>query len=144
MKPAIQMILDSGVTEGKSLVLVVTAVEAINPRFEGTSFEANCFLVREFGDPSAYTGPFRAIALSKAEISARTGLPTTKVAPQYLLDGDTVNSGSAVIDGIVVAGSGDKGYWDEAFSYMCAAVIQALCKKRFAELKADDTINFVP
>lgn len=141
--PPIQFLLNSGKTRGKNLVIVATALEEINPS-RGKTFAENCFLVKTFGDPAEFPANYRGIALSKAELSVRTGLPNSKMMPQYLLDRDTVNSGSVVLDGIVVAASGDHGYFDEMFSFWLASTIQALCKKRFAALKANDEINFVP
>ncbi|HVV15077.1 MAG TPA: hypothetical protein VHD55_01590 [Candidatus Paceibacterota bacterium] len=143
VRPCIELTLRSGVTRRRDLVVVANAVEIINPMTEGKSFEDNCYLVHEFGDPAKYEWPYKKIALSKAEISVRTGLPTTKVAPQYLLDDDTVNSGSAVIDGIVVACSGVEGFYDEMFSYWLAAAIQAEAKRYFTDLR-EAKVDFVP
>lgn len=143
VQPLIQITLSSGATRGKNLVIVVDAVEEINPRKTHMMFETECFLVEVFGDPKEFGADYRKIALSKAELSVRTGLPNSKIMPQYLLKGDTVYTGSVIIDGIVVAASGDDGHFDEMFSGWLALTIQALCKARFKQLKADDSIHFV-
>lgn len=143
VQPLIQVTLSSGKTRGKNLVIVADAIEAINPRQRHVMFESDCLLIETFGD-SIKLDHYRKIALSKTELSVRSGLATSKIMPQYLLKGDTVNQGSVVIDGIVVGASGDDGHFDEMFSYWLASTIQGLCKARFKELKADDSIDFVP
>ncbi len=144
VRPCIELTLKSGVTKRKDLVVVVNAIEIINPMTEGKSFEDNCYLIEEFGDSRKYEWPYRKIALSKAEISVRTGLPTSRVAPQYLLDAETLYWGSAVIDGIVVACSGVESFYDEMFSYWVASAIQAEAKKYFNDLTEGGKIDFVP
>ncbi len=145
VRPAIEAVLKSGVTDGKDVVIVVTATKDINPYSveKLSSFADACYLVDAIGDPANSKYPITRIALSKAEISARTGLPTAKVPPQYLLDEDTLYYGSAVLDGIVVACSGVEPYYDEMFSYWIAAAVQAEVKKVYDALRVKN-LDFVP
>lgn len=123
----------------EDLAVVVTAVEAIKPHDPKKSFQRNCYLVTWFGDRDEWESDYMAYALSKAEKSVRTGMPTAKLEPQYLLSGDTVYWGSEVLDGIVVACSGVEAFFDEMFSMWIAAAIRALCKQKFLNLPEGTT-----
>jgi hypothetical protein len=126
-------VLDSGATDGKVLAIVVTATKEITlwTPDGGTLFENSCFLITNIGDLTESKYPLAEIALKKARVSAVTGLPTSKVPPQYLLYLDTLYWGSAVIDGIVAACSGVDPHHDEMFSYWIAAAVQAEAKAEY-------------
>jgi len=66
-------------------------------------------------------------ARGKAMITWRTGLSSREVVlakPHLLIPGDVNLWGSVIIDGVIVAVSGVKPYFDEMFARMtCAAVI---------------------
>ncbi len=139
VRPCIELTMRSGITSGEDLAVVVTATNDINPwtpEADGKSFEDSCYLVASIGKLERHTYPIAKIALRKAEQSVRTGLPTSKLAPQYLLGDDTLYWGSVVVDGIVVACSGLKPYHDEMFAYWIATAIQAEAKSRYEELLA--------
>ncbi len=133
VRPAIVTVLQNKVAARADLAIVVTAIEAIQPwsDVEGERFEDRCYLVTSIGDLANSSYPNLEIALSKAKISARTGLPTAGLAPQYRRRGDTLFWGSAVMDGIVVACAGLEEHYDEMFSYWTAAAVQAVAKRAF-------------
>jgi hypothetical protein len=133
VRPQIEATLKSR-AKREHLAIVVTAPEAINPRNPDKSFKDDCYLVTGIGDKDDWEHDYEAVALSKADESARTGKGTAKLAPHYLLDEDTVYWGSVVIEDIVVACSGAEAYFDEMFSGWIATAIKALCKEKFAKL----------
>lgn len=135
-RPAIVAVLAAGVSVRKDLAVVITGTDLVNPPVLGRLFEERCYLVTEIGNLANSSYPNRDIALRKAEMSARTGLPTAGLAPHYLLSGDTVYWGSAVLDGIVVACAGLEEHHDEMFSYWIAASVQAEARKWFAGLSS--------
>ncbi len=140
VRPKIEAAL-AELKQGSSLVLVVSAIETINPR-DGRSFEESCYLIHEFGDPSKNDDPIRDIALSKTEISVRTGKATRDVRPQELLAGETLKIGSVVVTGVVVGASGTKGVIDEMISGWVAYAIQMYCELEVAAMR-DREANFV-
>ncbi len=148
-RPCIELVMNSGVTDGKELAVVVAATRDImQVKNNGetpdlVAFEKACYLVTSIGDVAKSSYPLAKIALSKAELSHRTGLPTAKLLPQHLLDGDTVYWGSAVLDGIVVGCSGLDPHHDEMFAYWIAAAIQAEAYMKFDEIR-EHSVNFVP
>lgn len=135
VRPHIAAILKSH-AKRQHLAVVATVTAAISPHHPEKTPAENMFLIAHFGDKEAWESDYMRIALSKAEKSARTGKGSAELAPHYLLDGDTVFSGSVVLDDIVVACSGVEPYYDEMFSMWIAAAMKALAKKRFAELPA--------
>jgi hypothetical protein len=137
VRPLIEVTMNGGYTHRRDLAVVVTATEVINPREPDMSFENNCYLVSYLGNIEEWEYDYKSIALSKAELSVRTGKGSAELGPQYLLLGDTIYWGSVVLDGIVVACSGVKPYYDEMFSMWIAAAVKALCKERFAEYPKD-------
>ncbi len=134
--PMIQATLKSR-CKRQHLAVIVTTTENILPRNHEQSFHDDCLLVLAIGTQEEWEYPYRDIALSKAEKSARTGKDTAELSPHYLIDADTVYWGSVVLEDIVVACSGVEPYYDEMFSMWIAAAIKALAKKRFAELSPD-------
>ena len=141
LRPCIKEFLRSH-TKRQHLAIVVTAVEAINPPDPlRVSFKERCYLVDAIGDSDERLDTYTTVALSKAEMSVRTGKGTHELQPQYRRTGDTLYSGSVVTNGIVVACSGVQGYFDEAIAGMIAAMIQGLCKHKFAQIP--EAIDFV-
>lgn len=133
LRPEIEQILRL-FAKRQHLAIVVTAVEAINPRDRSKSFKNSCLAVASIGNKADWEHDYEAVALSKAELSVRTGLDTYKLPPHYRLAGDTVYSGSVVIDGIVVACSGVEGYLDEMIAGLIAVFVKGLCKHKLAQL----------
>ena len=109
------------------VAVVVAATEADDPKFRSTgeTFRRACYLASAIGDLAASPYPNIEIALSKAELSARTGRPTASLPPQYLRPGDTVFWGSAVLYGLVVACAGLAPRHDEMIAYWVVAADQA-------------------
>lgn len=116
------------------VAIVVAPTRELYPRGYSGSFRDLCYLVTHIGDLDRSPYPNAEIALSKAEISARTGRPTADLPPQYLLAGDTPYWGSAVVNGVVVACAGLEPRHDEMIAYWLAAAIQAEARKAFTEL----------
>jgi hypothetical protein len=136
-RPAIEATMATVAASRRSLTVVVTAVEPINPRSDGPhGFRDACYLIETIGDASLSPYPNLEIALKKAELSARAGLPTSRLPPQYLRAGDTVYWGSAVLDGIVAACAGMEAHHDEMFAYWIAATVQAVAKEAFVDYLA--------
>lgn len=130
IRPAVSLLLRDAMPDRVGVAVVVAATEAINPKFRSTggTFRRACYLVSAIGDIAASPYPNIEIALSKAELSARTGRPTASLPPHYLRPGDTVYWGSAVLDGIVVACAGLEPRHDEMIAYWVAAAVQAECR----------------
>lgn len=137
VRPLIDQVLRSDVTNRSCLAVVVTGRPYLNPSPEGQSFQDGCYLIAELGDLDELESRFRRMALSKAEVSARTGLATSEVPPHVLLEGDTTSWGSVVLDGLVVACCGVQSYNDEMFSMWIAAAIKAKAKEAFSEFPRD-------
>lgn len=129
VRPAIEATMAAQMPDRAGVAIVVAASRDIVPFESGTSFLDRCYLVTEIGelDRSPYPNP--AIALKKAELSARTGMPSASLPPHYLVAGDTVFWGSAVLGGIVVACAGLQPRHDEMFAYWIAAAVQAEARK---------------
>jgi hypothetical protein len=135
--PCIELTMKLKVTSGEDLAVVVTATHDINPWSPSNGpFSESCYLVASLGIPSRSAYPIHKIALSKAELSARTGLPTSQVPPQYRRAGDTLWWGSAVLGGIVAACSGVDSHHDEMFAWWIAAAVQAEAKAEYDRLVA--------
>lgn len=134
VRPAIEAVFDTGITGRRHLAVVITAVEAITGwrQTSGVAFADSCYLVTSLGDLSGSPWPNMEIALKKAELSARTGLPTGQLPPSYILEGDTVFHGSAVLGGIVVACAGLDPRHDEMFSWWIASAVCAQAQLDFA------------
>lgn len=116
------------------VAIVVAPARELVPAGHDGDFRELCYLVTSIGDLSGSPYPNAEIALSKAQISSRTGRPTADLAPQYLQAGDTPYWGSAVVNGVVVACAGLEPRHDEMLAYWLAAAIQAEARKAFAEL----------
>lgn len=147
VRPAIEAVFDTGVTGRRHLAIVVTATDTITGwrRESGVPFEKACYLVAEIGDLSGSPWPNREIALKKAEISARTGLPSGQLPPTYLVAGDTVFHGSAVLGGIVAACAGLDPRHDEMFSWWIASAVQAQAQGYLAETREKAPhLSFLP
>lgn len=144
VRPAIEATLAAGLSPRRDMAVVIAATDMANTPLAGAAFKERCYLVAEIGDLTNSSYPNLDIALRKAELSARTGRPTANLAPHYLLEGDTVFWGSAVLDGIVVACAGLEEHHDEMFSYWIAASVQSAAREWFARRlieRPDD--NFV-
>lgn len=146
IRPAVSLLLRDAMPDRAGVAVVVAATEAIDPTFRSTgeAFRRACYLVSAIGDIAASPYPNIEIALSKAELSARTGRPTASLPPHYLRPGDTVFWGSAVLDGIVVACAGLEPRHDEMIAYWVAAAVQAECRHALeTQLSAKPTDNFL-
>lgn len=83
-------------------------------------------------DRSKYT----TIAIAKAEVSFRTGLPSRQVqqeSPHLYKDGDTKWGGSVVRNGLIVAFSGVQAVFDEMIAGWMADAIIALCRNEMTK-----------
>lgn len=132
--PLITQVLQSDTTNRNFLCVVVTTQAHMNPVVPGQNFEQACYLIADLGETALIEPRFRQMALSKAEISARTGLPTAEVPAHLLRSGDTTSWGSVVLDGLVVACCGVQSYHDEMFAMWIAAAIKARAKNAIAKL----------
>lgn len=111
---------------------------------DGNTF--NHLFGKQIGEVRDWEHPYFRIAVSKAEITARTGRSSREaheVAPWLLEQGDTLYWGSAIEDNIVVACSGVQPWYDEMLSKMIIAAIKAICTelvlaKRDAASDEDD------
>lgn len=97
-----------------------------------------------FGNPKRWEHPYDEIARAKARLSFRTGQNTRIVAteePWLFREGDTKYVGS-VVSGpsnlLVVAFSGAEDYVDEMYSHWVAAAIQAVCRRAYHNLPAEN------
>lgn len=120
--------------ERAGLAIVVAPARELQPAGYSGSFRDLCYLVTQIGDLDRSPYPNAEIALSKAAIAARTGLPTAGLPPQYLLPGNTPCWGSVVLNGIVVACAGLESRHDEMFAYWLAAAIQGEARKALADI----------
>lgn len=120
--------------ERTGVAIVVAPARELQPAGYSGCFRDLCYLVTQIGDLDQSPYPNTEIALSKAAISARTGLPTAGLPPQYLLPGDTLYWGSVALNGIVVACAGLEPRHDEMFAYWLAAAIQAEARKALADI----------
>lgn len=131
VRPMIEAVLASDITNRPFVVAVVSGTPSINPTRPGDDFEKQAFLVTEFGEVAAIDPRFRQMALSKAERSVRTGRATAELMPHHFFEGDTTSWGSVVLDDIVVACCGVQSYHDEMFAMWIAAAIKAQAKRAF-------------
>lgn len=127
VRPAIEAVFERGATGRDHLAIVVAGQDGICGALRETAkpFAESCLLVTSIGDLSASPWPNVDIALKKAELSARTGLPGRNIPAAALQNGDTVFTGSAVLEGIVVACAGQDPRHDEMFSWWIAAAVHA-------------------
>lgn len=140
VRPALELTMRQTMPGRVGVAIVVTAVDTINPWRNdlASTFRDACYLVTSIGDLSRSTYPNLDIALKKAEMSARTGLPTAQLAAHHFRSGDTVYWGSAVVDGIVVACAGLEPYDDELFSHWIAAAVKAEASRALARYLEDN------
>lgn len=111
-------------TNGKILAIVI--MDPGKPFGSGVTFEDAILCNLSYGNPSE---EYALIALEKAEVTWRTGLPSHVVeqqAPHLLKARNTKWGGSAIHEGIVVACSGIEWYLDQLFSQIIAATCAAL------------------
>jgi len=125
MRPALETMLREAFAGRAGFAVVVTSFEEFERRTVSDPFRESCLLVTSIGDLAASPYPNLEIALSKAEISARTRLPTSQLPPHHYRHGDTVYSGSAIVEGIVVACAGLEPRDDEMISYWIAAAVRS-------------------
>ncbi len=139
IRPALELMMRQAMPDRAGCAIVVAATPAIDPApgKDAAHFRERCHLVTSIGDLSRSPYPNMEIALKKAEMSARTGLPTAALAAHHLLAGDTVYSGSAVLEGIVVACAGLEPRDDEMFSHWIAAAVKAEASRALAGYLAD-------
>lgn len=137
VRPLIEKILQSDFTNRSCLAVVVTGRPYLNPVPAGQRFQDSCYLMAKMGDLEELKPRFCEMALSKAEVSARTGLATAEVPPHLLCEGDTLSWGSVVLDGLVVACCGVQSYNDEMFSMWIASTIKAKAKEVVSKYPQD-------
>ena len=117
--PAVQEAADLKVTNKLAGTIVVMA-----PGDETAVFVQ---MIGEDPDPK-----YTEIAFAKADISVRTGMPSSIVQQQFpylYQEGDTKWGGSTVLPGgVVVAFSGVQAVFDEMISEWMASAIRALCR----------------
>jgi len=89
---------------------------------------------------------YRQIALAKAKVAWRTGLPSREVqqnAPFLYMDGDTKWGGSVERNGLVVAFSGVQAVFDEWIAASMAELLIAMCRHEMTKpdgvMDADDS-----
>ena len=82
------------------------------------------------------------IAKAKAEVSRRTGMPSSLVQtqdPDLYVEGDTNWGGSTVDEGgLVVAFSGVQAVFDEMIAEWMASAIRAICRDQMTEVMVAD------
>lgn len=96
-------------------------------------FEQAILYEHAIGDPERWDADYAALARGKAYLSWRTGLDSHLVQtayPQLLQKNDSTLSGTACLDGFVVASSGAHPWYDEAFAMTVAACLKAIVKAR--------------
>lgn len=79
---------------------------------------------------SQWEHPYDQIALGKAKLTWRTGMPSDEVhrsAPHLLQPGDVLLGGSTVRDGLIVACSGVQPHYDRMIAEWVASTIIAMC-----------------
>ena len=143
VRPAIEEFMAHN-CKRQELAIVVTGTQAFFPDRKLTTgdddFIDTC-IREEIRNSKKWEHPFDVIALSKAQISARTGKGTAELPPHYRFAGETVWWGSVVLDDIVVACSGVEPWYDTMFSGWIAATIKALAFDKFE--KIDKSKNFI-
>jgi hypothetical protein len=110
----------------KRKVLAIVIMDPGKPFGSGVTFEDAILCKLSYGKPPV---KYTLIALEKAEVTWRTGLPSHVVqqqAPHLLKAHNTKWGGSAIHEGIVVACSGVEWYLDQLFSQIIAATCAAL------------------
>jgi hypothetical protein len=90
----------------------------------------------EWGDQK----DFREIALQKASLAERTGMPTAEAVsrkPWLLREGDFLFQGGTAAEpgGLVVTASGAHGETDEGISEIVKALIVMLCRLKVKQMK---------
>jgi hypothetical protein len=138
IRTALETMLQEAFTGRAGFAVVVTTLDEIAQRKAAESFRESCLLVTSVGDLTASSYPNLEIALSKAEISARTRLPTSQLPPHYYYKGDTVYAGSAILEGIVVACAGLEPRDDEMISCWIAAAVKSEAALAISQLLAGD------
>lgn len=91
-------------------------------------------------DPETWTLPYEEIATSKALLCFKNkmnGRDIRNNAPWLHVVGNTRYVGGIYEDGLVVAASGLKDWWDEAISRMVIAAIQAIIRGQVDSIPAD-------
>ncbi|MBX3598914.1 MAG: hypothetical protein KF874_15220 [Rhizobiaceae bacterium] len=125
VRSALEEMLRNAFAGRAGFAVVVSGLQELVPVKPDAQFRENCLLVTSIGDLSKSPYPNMEIALSKAEISVRTRMPSSRVPQHFLRAGDTVYSGSAILDGIIVACAGLEPRDDEMISYWIAAAIKS-------------------
>lgn len=147
--PAVQKAAADGVTNkraGTILVLnpAVTAQDALeswrahqdDEKLRSTFFTENAPLFKGHIGKEDDNFQYTWIAIAKAMVSVRTGLPSRQVqqeAPHLYFEGDTKLGGSVVRNGLVVAFSGIQAVFDEMIAGWMADTIIALCRNEMTK-----------
>lgn len=96
---------------------------------------------RSIGAPNEKMSRYAALALNKAQLSARTGLSSREVLTmqrEALRPGDPKYYGSAIHGDIVVGCSGAQQWWDHTFaSWVLASILGLHDEEIEAQLKQD-------
>ncbi len=105
--------------------------------------------VKNFNEGDWGGRPYDQIAHSKAMLSARTGMSSREVQlmhPNLLEEQDVMYWGSAISDGIIVAGSGVQPWIDEAISIatlaFCNGLVNDWVETRRTVPKIDDGFHY--
>lgn len=88
---------------------------------------------------------FEEVFVAKASLTSRTQSKTLTVrefAPQFLQINDTVYQGSYIDNGIIVAASGDRAYFDEAVSGIIGQIALGLVRYKMDLLK-EQQVGFI-
>lgn len=96
IRPPMVLFFWDSMPDRAGVALVLAATAAVDPAFAATgeAFSHACFLETVVGNIDVSPCPNREIALSKAELSARTGRPTASLPPHCLRNGDVIFWGS--------------------------------------------------
>ncbi len=135
VKPAVMNLIESGESKRKTLHVVIA-----KPRAWGGGFGILHEETLGEADRGSWQGPFDEIARAKCRMSWRLGASSSYVvncAPESLEMNDTIHWGSAVLDDLVTACSGDHPFFDEMFAGMINHAIRALCKEYVASVTAE-------
>lgn len=133
VRPAILAAMKSGQFEDQYHLHIVVMNPAVRPADVNDPDEA-ILCETTFGDRNDWDANYAEIARTKAFESWKTGLSThviTELRPYLLGIDDTYYWGSVVLEGVVVAASGLKPWYDEFVSYMVAAALRAIAIDNF-------------
>lgn len=138
--PAIELAMDSKLVKRRAFHIVI--LDPTVPYADGQ--ELPILHECSFGD-AVWEFPFKEYAHAKARFSWRTGLPSSEAqrCPHLCQKGDIKYPGSVVHNGLIVAGSGVEGYFDQMFSGMTAVTCEGLTMHAMAPIVGDGKRAYV-